>query len=393
MSMDERAIIHLNVADFAVAVERLVDRRLRQRPVIVAPGGSARAVVYDMSDEAYQAGVRKGMPLQRARRRCAEARVLPLHHSRYEQAMRVLVRQARPYSPLIEPGVMDGHLFVDVTGTQRLFGPPVDVAWRLGRRIRAELGIDPIWSVAPNKLVAKVATRLVKPAGEYIIGAGEEATVLAPLPLEVLPGLESPDLRRLREFSLSRIGDVAALSRQQLEVICGTRAEYLFEAARGIDPSPVLPVNCGPPAVAAEHELAEDTNDRVVVEAVAYRLVEQVAAELRRRRRAAGCLRVVLDFSDGIRCARRTRVAPASANDGLLFEAARQALTKACLRRVRVRHLRLLCEQVVFPSPQLPLFSAERRASARRARLAATVDAIRTRFGPGVVATGRCLAA
>ena len=127
----ERSIIHINVADFAVAVERVVDSRLKTRPVIIAPKGTARAVVYDMSEEAYQIGVRKGMALRKAARLCRDANILPPHPDRYEGAMRALLKQALPYSPLIEPGDRDGHLFVDVTGTSRLFGPSIDIAWRL----------------------------------------------------------------------------------------------------------------------------------------------------------------------------------------------------------------------------------------------------------------------
>ena len=129
----DRSIIHLNVADFAVAVERAVDPRLNQRPVVIAPEGAARAAVYDMSNEAYLAGIRKGMALRRAQRRCKDARILPPHPDRYEQAMRDLLKRALPYSPLIETGEDDGHLFMDATGTGRLFGPPRDVAWRLRR--------------------------------------------------------------------------------------------------------------------------------------------------------------------------------------------------------------------------------------------------------------------
>jgi DNA polymerase-4 len=176
----DRAIIHLNVADFAVAVERAMDRRLCGRPVVIAPEGAERAAVYDMSEEAFQAGVRKGMALARAARRCRDACVLPPHPERYEQAMRALLQRALPFSPRIEAGENDGHLFIDATGTGRLLGPPMDVAWRLRREIRTHLGFAPIWSVAPNKLVAKVATRLVKPEGEYIVAAGEEQPFLAP---------------------------------------------------------------------------------------------------------------------------------------------------------------------------------------------------------------------
>ncbi|MBF0528654.1 MAG: hypothetical protein HQK55_05170 [Deltaproteobacteria bacterium] len=127
----ERSIVHLNVADFAVAVERLVDPRLRQRPVIIAATGTARAGVYDMSEEAYQAGVRKGMPVKLAQRFCRGVKVVPTHLDRYERAMATLLKHTLPYSPLIETGAGNGHLFADLTGTGKLFGPPPDVAWRI----------------------------------------------------------------------------------------------------------------------------------------------------------------------------------------------------------------------------------------------------------------------
>ena len=240
-----RSIIHLNVADFAVAVERIVDRRLQNRPMIVAPLGSARAVVYDMSEEAYQCGIRKHMPLRMARRLCPDASVLHPHPDRYERAMRALLKQALPYSPLDEAGDGDGHLFGDTTGTGRLFGPPGDSAWRLHRQGKTDLGLDPIWSVAPNKLVAKAATRRVKPVGEYVVGAGEEAVFLAPLPIRLVPGLERDDLDRLKAFNFTRVSQVMALSLEHLQVPFGNRARFLYEAVRGSDSSPVLPAGRG----------------------------------------------------------------------------------------------------------------------------------------------------
>ena len=311
----DRAIIHLNVADFAVAVERAIDRRLAGRPMVIAPHGAARAAVYDMSEEAYQAGVRKGMALARAARLCRDARILPPHPERYEQAMRALLQRALPFSPHIEAGENDGHLFIDATGTGRLLGPPMDVAWRLRREIRTHLGLAPIWSVAPNKLVAKVATRLVKPEGEYIVAAGEEQPFLAPLRLELIPGIERDDLTRLREFNLTQASDVAGLRLEELQVPFGSRAMFLYETVRGIDLSPVLAVGEKPPAVAADHAFATDTNDTDTLLAALYRRVEQVGSELRRRRRAARRVAVVLDYSDGARCIRQAAARPATAND------------------------------------------------------------------------------
>jgi len=393
MNGRERSIIHLNVADFAVAVERAVDGRLRDRPVIIAPEGAARAAVYDMSQEAYLCGIRKGMALRRAARLCKDARILPPHPDRYEHTMGALLKQALPYSPLIENGETDGHLFVDVTGTARLFGPPIDVAWRLRRQVRKDLGLDPIWSVATNKLVAKVATRLVKPDGEYIVGAGEEEALLAPLPLGLVPGIERNDLLRLQEFNLRRVSHLTSLNLEQLQIPFGARARFLYEAARGIDPSPVLPIGQKPPRIVVDHEFGDDTNDKPSLESALYCLVEQAGDQLRRRRRAARRVAVILDYSDGLRCARQLAAKPGTANDLTLFELARRTLKLAWTRRIRIRHVRLICDRLIFPPAQRPLFAEDQKQTEQRDNLINAIDRIRQRYGGEAIRLGRTLAA
>ena len=313
--MRERSIIHINVADFAVAVERLVDRSLKERSVIIVHDTAVRATVYDMSEEAYQNGVRKGMALRRALRYCRDAVVLPLQLFRYERAMVQLLKCALPYSPLIEKSDHEGHLFVDVTGTGKLFGPPPDIAWRIRKEMRANMGFDPIWSVASNKLVAKLATRMVKPVGEYIVGAGEEACFMEPLPIHLVPGIEREDLKRFREFNLTRTGHVANLSMEQLYVMFGNRGHSLYNVVRGIDPSPVLPVGQEHPMISVDHTFGNDTNTTTSVEDALYRLVEKAGIELRKRRLTAKRIRIVLDYSDGRRITRQATADPATAND------------------------------------------------------------------------------
>ena len=302
--MYDRSIIHINVADFAVAVERVLDSRLRRRPVVIAPEGAARATVYDMSEEAYQNGVRKGMALRRALRYCHDAEILPPHPDRYERAMTGLLKCASPYSPLIEMTDHKGHLFIDATGTGKLFGPPPDLASRIRQSVRNDLGFDPIWSVASNKLLAKVATRMVKPTGEYIVKAGEEAVFLDPLPVYLIPGIEQEDLKRLGEFNLTHVNHVSRLSLEQLEVVFGSRSRSLHDAVRGIDPSPVSPVGHKRPIVSVDHAFGNDTNTVRVVKGTLYRLIEKAGADLRRQRLAARRIGLVLDYSDGGRIAR-----------------------------------------------------------------------------------------
>jgi len=403
--MRERFIIHLNVADFAVAIERLTDSRLRERPVIVAPQGAVRAVVYDMSEEAYQNGVRKQMPLGKALRRCRDACVVAPHVNRYENAMKALVRCAMSYSPLVEMADHNGHLFVDATGRNlsstmpkkptkrissgKLFGPPPDVAWRIRKEVRSYIGVDPIWSVAPNKLVAKVATRLVKPTGEYIVGAGDEEQFLLPVSLYLIPGIKPNDLNVFYTLNLTRAGHVAAWSKDQLEVVFGKNGATLYNTVRGIDASPVAPVQQKKMKICADHEFADDTNDPEMVEGVLYRLAEQAGADLRQQRLMTKQTEIVLSYSDGKRTACRATAKPATADDFSLFKAAKFALTLAWTRRVRIRHLRLICNRLAYPPAQLDLFPNGREEAA--GNLMAAVDAIRKRFGVSAVQTGRTL--
>jgi DNA polymerase-4 len=304
-----------------------------------------------------------------------------------------VLQKALPYSPKIEIGDTDGHLFMDVTGTARLLGPPEDIAWRLRRQTRNDLDLDPIWSVAPSKLVAKVATRLVKPDGEYIVAAGEEEEFLAPLPINLVPGIEREDLFRMQEFNFARVCHVTALSLEQLQVAFGARARFLYEAIRGIDTSPVLPVGQKPPRIVADHEFDNDSNDEITLKRVLYRLVEQAGSELRQRRRVTRRVAIILDYADGRRCARQLGAKPATADDRTLFELARHILKLAWGRRVRIRHIRLICDRLTFPPAQLELFATDQKETKKRENLIAAIDHIRKRFGTGSIQVGRTMAA
>jgi DNA polymerase-4 len=389
--MRERSIIHINVVDFAVAVERLLDSRLRERPVIIAHDASTRSTVYDMSEESYQNGVRKGMALGRALCCCRDAVVLPPHPDRYERAMRQLLKYVLPYSPLIEMTDHNGHLFIDITGTGRLFGPAPDVAWRIRKMVRADMGFDPVWSVAPNKLVAKVATRMVKPDGEYIVGAGEEGNFMKPLPIYFVPGIERDDLKRFREFNLTRVGHVMNLSKTQLNVMFGHRGRSLYDVVRGIDPSPVLSVDQKQPVVSSEHEFGNDTNNVAVVKGALYQLVEKVAMDLRNRRMTTRRIRIFLDYSDGRRIARQAVAHPATANDFRLFPLAKEALERAWTRRVRIRHLRLICDRLTYPPAQIELFAECEQKKRKSDNLIFAFDSIRRRYGFNAICVGRTL--
>lgn len=385
----ERSVLHFNVADFAVAVERVEDCTLRERPLVIAPMGATRAVVYDMSEEAYGDGVRKGMALKQATRICPKATLLAPRVPLYQKAMKAFFKELTSYSPLIESGQADGHFFVDVTGTHRLYGPAPDVGWRVRREVRKGLGINPIWTLGTNKLISKVASRLVKPVGEYIVTPGEEATFLAPLGIELLPGISEKELEKLLEFRLTTIGAVAGLSRSQLMVPFGSRCDFLHEASRGIDDNRVCKPSTATGVLDFEHTFADDTNDRSEVEAMVTTLGSRAGVALRRRKQVARRVGIWLRCSDGGHVVRQASCRTGTSGDFLLHKLAATALQRAWIRRTRIRSCRLVCDRLQRQSPQLSLFPEQNGPDRKQRKILGAMDSLRGRYGESVIGVGR----
>ncbi len=386
--MLDRSIIHLNVTDFAVAVERICDSSLKQTPLIVAPAQAARALVYDMSEEAYQDGVRKGMRLNMARKYCRQAQILLPRFALYRKAMSAIVKRVFRYTPMVEQGEEDGHLFVDVTGTHRLFGPAPDVAWRLRKQLLQELDLDPVWSLASNKLVSKVASRMVRPFGEYIVGPGEEGAFLAPLPLSFLPGLKAEEIGMLADFNILRIGQLASLSRQQLRVPFQKRAPCLYDVSRGRDKTAVLPGKTACARLSREHVFAEDTGSRDELHSVLTASVLEIGRILRRKGMRGQRMGICLTYSDGRSSVRQATKKGGTDNDFLLRSLALTALGRAWKRRVRIRILLLSCDRLVPRSRQQTLFVMSSKRELQQEKIMAAMDEVCERFGEGAIGLG-----
>jgi len=387
----ERSIIHLNIADFAAAVEINLMPSLKGYPIIIAPTGAARAVVYDMNDQAYSEGIRKGMPLARVRRINRKIKIIPPRFNRYEQVMQEIFKTSLAYTPAIESGHWDGHLFLDVTGTHRLFGPPRDVALKLKREMKKKLGLDPIWSVATNKLVAKVATRMVKPRGEYIVEPGKERAFLEPLPITLLPGLSKTEILQLRTFNLSYISQIQNLSLAQLVVPFNHRAKLIHGLVRGIDTTPVTQTSGKDVPLHGDHEFADDTNDADQLKKAIYLLVETLCCTLRRQDRVASQLSLTLSYSDGGQQGITGKLTPPTANEMVMFSKATPLLFKTWRRRIRIRHIRLTSKKLTRCQTQATLFPETPKAD-QQEKIFRVVDKIRTKFGTHAVCTGQTLA-
>lgn len=384
-----RSIIHLNIADFAVAVESNIKSSLRGYPIVIAPMGAPRAVVYDMSNEAFKQGIRKGMPLARARRLNKSIKILPPSFNLYESAMKDLLKESLAFTPLIESGAFDGHIFMDVTGSRKLFGPPVDVAFKLKKAFKKTFNFDPIWSVATNKLVAKVATRIVKPFGEYIVPPGDEKKFLSPLPLHLIPGFMKTDITKLNEFNLFLISQVRTLTLEQLEIPFHQRASQIYNSIRGVDDSPVTAILENRAVMNADYEFSNDTNDAVLLRKALYTMVEKVCKTLRSRKLNGAGVKIILSYSDGVQTASKLKITPSTSYDMTMFKKCIRLLDKAWTRRVRVRHMRLVCEKFT-PGQSQQLFTSVTKET-RQVRLIPAMDKIREKFGRDSIKPGLTL--
>ena len=384
-----RSIIHLNIADFAVAVESNIQPSLKGYPLVIAPLGAPRAVVYDMSDEAYKEGIRKGMTLARAKRINKKIKILPPSFNRYELVMKDLLKETFAFTPLIESGTSDGHIFLDVTGSGRLFGPSVDVAFKLKKAFKKTFNFDPIWSVATNKLVAKVATRVVKPVGEYIVAPGDEKAFLAPLPLNLIPGLIKKELTRFFEFNLFFISQARVLTLEQLKIPFHFRAPLLYDWIRGIDPTPVTTsCNCkNLSIIRSDHEFSDDTNNADLLKRALYLMVESICKTLRNRKLTGGATKIILSYSDGLQSTSKLKLIPPTSNDMALFKKCVPLLNKAWTRRVRIRHMRLICEKICQGAIQADLFSVGNKET-KQAELILAMDKIHDKFGKNSIKAG-----
>lgn len=378
----ERFILHLNVADFAVAAERVEDRSLAAKPLIISPLQAARAVVYDMSEEAYRDGVRKGMALREAARICRRAQILPPRFELYHKVMQACVGEAQMFTPLLESGNGDGHLFLDITGTHRLFGAPADVGWRLRKQVRQKIGIDPIWSIAANKLVAKVASRLVKPAGEYLVSPGAEASFLAPLSVRLLPGIESREITCLDAFNIKKVGALAGLGRAQLASVFGKRGAVLHNISHGVDQERIQ-AYCRPQNVVVREQyvLADDTAEQRAIEGVVVALAVRVGMRLRADQLVARRVALQLNYADGRQVVRQTSVRHGVSAEQPLRVLGLRALERAWNRRARVRSCILTGDRLHAASGQLALCGTTDEKQLRQQKLMAAMDGVRKRFG------------
>ena len=372
---------------FYASIEQRDRPELRGRPVIVGASPGGRGVVSAASYEARPYGVRSAMPISRAARLCPHAAFLPVDMEKYQrvsvQIMGILVE----FSPLVEPVSVD-EAFVDLTGTESLFGSPADAVRLIKRRILDETGLTASAGLAANKFVAKVASELGKPDGLVVVTAGDEARFLGELSIERLWGVGKVMAKALGDLGFTRIGQLQKAPREVLARRFGKHGQALHDLAFGRDDRAVEPYGV-PKSIGAEETYGVDCTNLEQLKTTLRAHAERVAAELRESAFAAGRVTLKLRFAPFETHTRSATGQPTQ--DGL--ELYRRAL--ALLERDPVaRPVRLigLSASRLGPSGkgQLDLLDP---AALRRERLAHVVDRLKSRFGDSSVVPATLLRA
>ena len=291
----ETLIAHVDMDCFYAAVEALDDPGLAGRPVIVG-GTSNRGVVSSASYEARALGVRSAMPTFEARRLCPEGVFLHPRMERYVELSSRVMELLRSFTPIMEQVSVD-EAFLDLTGTGRLYGPPLETGRRLKALVREETGLVCSVGLAPNRLIAKIASDFDKPDGLVVVPAGEAAAFLAPLPVRRLPGVGPRLAEKLRSVGVERVADLRRFEREELDRIFGSMGRRLFETARGIDEAPFFRAP-KTKSISAEQTLAQDTASKEELIPILAAQALRIGRRLRRQGMTARTVVLKLKHSD-----------------------------------------------------------------------------------------------
>jgi len=280
--MNHRTILHIDMNAFFASVEQAMNPTLRGKPIAVI-GSAHRTVITTSSYEARKCGVKTGMAVWEAKRCCPELILVVGNNRRYTHTSAEIMKMMLDYTPLVEVFSID-EAFMDVTGCLRLFGSAENIAYLLKARIRNRFGITCSIGIAPNKLLAKLASEMRKPDGLTIIKAEEISKVLEKLPITDLCGVGKRMGRHLRLLGITTCGELGRFPVEILKKKFGIVGEYLQRMGKGLDDSPVLPAEDAEPVKSVGHSmtLERDIDTREEILRYLLQLSEMVGRRARR---------------------------------------------------------------------------------------------------------------
>lgn len=378
----ERAVLHVDIDAFFAAIEQQRDPRLRGRPVIVGAG-----VIASCSYEARRFGLRAGMRLSEARRRCPGVVILEGHAQVYRCFAEDIFARCRAIAPAIETFLDEAYC--DLTGTERLHGDLTATAAALKADIRAATGLTVTCGLGPNRMLAKLAGKTVKPDGLARVTAAEADAFLRDRPIGQLPGVGPAHARTLRSMNLATIGALRALSPEVLEALFGAPGRLLHERCRGRDTAPVTEREV-PRTISRETSFHRDTADGAEIEGMLEYLVGRACRTTRELSLQARTVAVRLRYADdeGGEQARTLR-RPTHA-DPVVLECALDLLRRQFTRRVALHSVGVTLSQFVRDAGEQGALFDEAEAG-RRDALYRAFDGVRSAHGHGALVSGRAL--
>jgi DNA polymerase-4 len=296
--MDDRIILHIDMDAFFISVEQRDNPSLRGKPAAVC-GSFSRSVVTSATYEARPYGIRAGMSIQEAKRRCPQLILVEGNHSKYTETAARIFSILKEYTPLVEVASID-EAYLDITQSLLLFQSPLHIAQSIKDQIREKEQLTCSIGVAPNKLLAKLESRLKKPDGLVVIGKEEVEKVLKDLPVSKLNGIGPKLGEMLNAIGIFTCGQLGKFPVSVLAKRFGVIGERLHEMGLGWDDSPVIPFDEEEDAKSISHSvtLEEDTSDPKLLRKVLLQLSERVSRRMRRERFYGKRIAITVRYSD-----------------------------------------------------------------------------------------------
>ncbi len=380
-------ILHIDMDAFFASVEQLDDPSLRGQCVIVG-GQSQRGVVAAASYEARKYGIHSAMPIFQARQRCRNLIILPPRRKRYAELSRRIMAILANFSPLVEPVSID-EAFVDITGSQRLYGLPGQIARTIKERIRSETGLTCSVGAAPNKFLAKIASDMNKPDGLTLIAPEQVQDFVETLPIGKVPGVGQRAQQQLRELGIRTLGQVKACPMELLVRKMGKFGHRLTDLAHGRDDTPVTPQS-ETKSISTETTLSRDTHDRETLKRYLLSQSQTVARELRHKKFRGRTITLILKTSDFQRhCRSRTLSKPVQSAEKIYRTALELLQTFPLTQPVRLVGVGAGGLQPAEKTIQADLFPDARQIrDTKWEKVDQALDAVAERFGEAAVQRG-----
>jgi DNA polymerase-4 len=369
---------------FFVSVEELFDPSLKGKPVVVGGRPNERGVVSAASYAARKFGVHSAMPLRTAYKMCPQAIFVEGHRERYLEYSGRVFEVLKQFTPTVEMASID-EAYLDVTGTQRLHGPPLAAAHKLHDAVRRATNLNCSIGAAASRMVAKVASDQAKPNGILWIMPGQEASFLAPLDVRRIPGVGKVTERNLHACGIRKVGDLAGLDPTFLKQRFGEWGLALAGKSRGEDAGGWFDEEIGeggPKSISHEHTFSVDTADAAALDAMLVRLAEMVARRLRDHRLFARTIQIKLRYSDFSTFTRSRTLDRATQIDADASAAARGLFHKAWNGKP-IRLLGVYAQSLDASEGQANLLEEDKTQAWRKTLQA--VDKMRDKYGDGIV--------